>query len=443
MALLLKKNMAIISSQSLFDWSQIEESGDLERFRLILRTIPDEPLMELLETKRGYGVDKYPIRAVWNSLLALVVFQHLTIESLRRELTRNPSLAKICGFNIFHGEAAIPTSGCYSRFISKLMEHQDEMRKIFEVLLDLCYENLEGFGENLAIDGKALDSYAAKTGCEGKDRRGDTDAKWGKHVIRCEGSDGKVHEKVKSWFGYTLHLIADTRYELPVAFSVLPANSAEAPIAHKFIDAMNERTPQRLEKCNYFSADRGYDDTKLHKKLWDEHQIKPIIDIRRSWQDGEETRMFGDDGVVYDNYGTVSCISPHFGDQKTMPYRGFEQDRGALKYACPSVHYGIECRDKNRCRIGNQIRVPISVDRRIFSPVARSSYKWKKLYNNRSAIERVNSRIDRMFGFENHTIRGLKKMGFRITLSFILMLSFAVGKALENKPDDVRCFLSA
>lgn len=435
--------MAIITSQSLFDWSQIEKSGDLARFDLILRTLPDEPLMEFLETQRGYGVDKYPIRAVWNSLLALVIFQHPSIESLRRELSRNPSLALKCGFNIFHGEAAIPTSGCYSRFISKLMEHQDKLGKIFEVLLDLCYQNLEGFGENLAIDGKALGSYAVKKGCRDKDRRGDSDAKWGKHVTRCEGSEGKVHEKVKSWFGYTLHLIADTRYELPVAFSVLPANSAEVPVAHKLIDAIHERAPQRLERCHYFSADRGYDDTKLHKKLWDAHQIKPVIDIRRSWKDGEETRMFGDDGVVYDNYGSVMCISPHFGDQKTMPCRGFEQDRGTLKYACPAVHYGIECRDKHRCRIGNQIRIPISADRRIFTPVARSSYKWKDLYNNRSAIERVNSRIDSMFGFENHTIRGLKKMGFRITLSFILMLTFAVGKAIENKPDEVRRFLSA
>lgn len=32
-------------------------------------------------------------------------------------------------------------------------------------------------------------------------------------------------------------------------------------------------------------ADRGYDDTKLIVKLWDENKIKPVIDIRNMWKD--------------------------------------------------------------------------------------------------------------------------------------------------------------
>ncbi|RLC13858.1 MAG: hypothetical protein DRH93_21410 [Deltaproteobacteria bacterium] len=166
--------------------------------------------------------------------------------------------------------------------------------------------------------------------------------------------------------------------------------------------------------------------------------------MRRSWKDGEATRAFGDtDGVVYDNKGNVSCISPWYADQKTMPCRGFEKDRNTLKYSCPAEHYGVKCRDKERCKIPKQVRIPLSEDRRIFSPVARSSYKWKTLYNDRTAVERVNSRIDKMFGFENHTIRGLEKMTFRVTFAFIMMLSFAVGKAEQNKESELRQFLSA
>ena len=151
-----------------------------------------------------------------------------------------------------------------------------------------------------------------------------------------------------------------------------------------------------------------------------------------------------------------------------MPYRGFEKDRNTLKYSCPAEHYGVECRDKERCIIPKQVRIPLSEDRRIFSPVARSSYKWKTLYNDRSAVERVNSRIDKMFGFENHTIRGLEKMTFRVTFAFIMihneiecsgrgshgqcrdeewtpvgMLSFAVGKVEQKKESELRQFLSA
>lgn len=437
--------MAIIPQTSLFEWSDYESAEDLDRLDLILTTIPDEPLMEKLERDRGSsGVDKYPIRAIWNSLIAGVVYEHDTIESLRRELKRNPLLRQRCGFNVFHGLTAVPSSGSYSRFVNKLLNYEDEVGKIFQTLVDACFESLDGFGENLGIDGKALSSFSVKKGSNPEDRRGDHDANWGKHVTRTEDSAGKVHEKTKSWFGYTLHLIADTTYELPVSFTVLPASHNEMPVAHKLIDRMAERNREILQRCAYFSADRGYDDTKLHKKLWDEYQIKPIIDIRRSWKDGEETRAFGDtDGVVYDNKGNVFCISPDYGDRKTMAGRGFEKDRDALKYSCPAIHYGVECRDKEHCTISKQVRIPLCEDRRIFTPVARSSYKWDKLYNGRTAVERVNSRIDKMFGFENHTIRGLKKMNFRVTFAFIMMLSFAVGKVAENRESELRRFLSA
>jgi hypothetical protein len=62
------------------------------------------------------------------------------------------------------------------------------------------------------------------------------------------------------------------------------------------------------------------------------------------------------------------------------------------------------------CDLPEQIRISLSEDRRIFSPVARDSYKWDTLYKERTAIERVNSRIDEIFGMKKHTIRGCTKM---------------------------------
>jgi hypothetical protein len=77
-------------------------------------------------------------------------------------------------------------------------------------------------------------------------------------------------------------------------------------------------------------------------------------------------------------------------------------------------------------------------DRRIFTPVARSSYKWKMLYNKRSSVERVNSRLDVSFGFEKHYIRGLKKMKLRCNLALCVMLAMALGRARQNQMDLVR-----
>ena len=90
--------MAIIPQLKLFAWNEIQTLGDLERLRLVLDYMPDEELMVALERKREKGRDDYPIRAMWNSVLAGIVFQHDSVEKLRRELARNGQLREMCGF---------------------------------------------------------------------------------------------------------------------------------------------------------------------------------------------------------------------------------------------------------------------------------------------------------------------------------------------------------
>ena len=73
-------------------------------------------------------------------------------------------------------------------------------------------------------------------------------------------------------------------------------------------------------------------------------------------------------------------------------------------------------------------RIKCDEDRRIFTPVARDSKKWKRLYNKRSGIERINGRIDRDYKFEKHTIRGLEKMNMFITVTLLVYLAMAKAK---------------
>ncbi|MEI3611410.1 hypothetical protein [Pseudogracilibacillus sp. SO30301A] len=77
--------MAIIPQMNLFSWTEIEELGDLDRLRLAIEYMPDDKLMRILEKERKNGRDDYPIRVVWNTILAGIVFEHKTIESLIRE----------------------------------------------------------------------------------------------------------------------------------------------------------------------------------------------------------------------------------------------------------------------------------------------------------------------------------------------------------------------
>ncbi|MDD4328146.1 MAG: hypothetical protein PHU83_07930 [Eubacteriales bacterium] len=68
----------------------------------------------------------------------------------------------------------------------------------------------------------------------------------------------------------------------------------------------------------------------------------------------------------------------------------------------------------------------------------RSSYKWKTEYNHRTAVERVNSRLDVSLGFENHTIRGRSIMEMWCSLALILMLTMALGRIRQERPELMR-----
>ena len=76
-------------------------------------------------------------------------------------------------------------------------------------------------------------------------------------------------------------------------------------------------------------------------------------------------------------------------------------------------------------------------------PLPRSSYRFEDCYKKRTAVERVNSRLDVSFGFEQHFIRGLKKMRFRCSLAICVMLAMAVGRVKEKRPDLLRSLVQS
>ena len=123
--------MGTIAQRERFSWKEIENLGDLERLRLVLDYLPDEALMQRLESERGKGRDDWPVRAVWNTVLAGVVYQHSSIESLRRELSRNPQLRWLCGFELTRQSKLVPPSSTYTRLFKKLMSMPEAVEAIF------------------------------------------------------------------------------------------------------------------------------------------------------------------------------------------------------------------------------------------------------------------------------------------------------------------------
>ena len=70
------------------------------------------------------------------------------------------------------------------------------------------------------------------------------------------------------------------------------------------------------------------------------------------------------------------------------------------------------------------LQTPVKDVQKTFSP---------QLYEQLPSVERVNSRLDVSFGFEEHYIRGMKKMEFRCGLALCVMLTMALGRALQGQ----------
>ena len=424
--------MKIITQISLFDDTQNENLGDLERLQKVFDNLPDEKLIQKLKEKREKGRNEWTVEAMWNSFIASFIFDHDSIASLLRELNRNSQLRIICGFqpHIYsvltdkkdeYGKRIresryklAPTASAYTNFLNNLKECEQELREMFDTLVKYMYENLNGFGEIMAADGKAIQSYARRISKKKSGNKGERDADWCMKEYTITKPNGEKVVKTKKWFGFRLHLLSDATYELPVDYEVTKASNSELKETEKLLDNIKEKYPEKLEKCRYFLADKGYDSTELKEWLTTEG-ISPVIDIRNMWQ-GDETKQFKDTNIVYNYKGKVYYITDS-GKEIELLYKGYDKSRDSQRYG---FHPKYE--DK---RI---FRIPLKTDPRIFTKVARNSKKWKRLYKKRTSIERVNGRIDRDFQFEKHTIRGLKKMKMFLTVTFIIQLTLAKAK---------------
>lgn len=426
--------MNSISQISIFDYTEIENLGDLERLKLFFENIDDEELCKTLEEERKQGRNDYPVRTMLNLIYAMKIFGHRSVESFRRELARNSQLRVVCGLSEgkykYCGDRKhlVPPARVFTGFLNKLKKYKNEIDKIFEELVKYMYENLEGFGEDCAVDGKYLDTYANqyyKSKTTEKDNRAEHDA-----TNSCKTYYMKDGSKKQEWhYGFRAHIICDARYGLPIKYKITPANNSEQKELDNMLEelATNEDEKYKIEQMKNLMGDAGYDNGVRNKKLKEEYNINPVIDIKHIWDKEEKYKEIEDLPIAYNEDGEVYYIVD-LGEYEKMKYLGYDKENNCLRYT--------------RERKGKKIyRIPLSTDYRIFTPIARDSKKFKTKYKMRTEVERLNGRIDRDYMFNDHFIRGKEKMDLMLTLSFIVMLTMAKGH-IKNKKNNIRSLVA-
>ena len=224
--------------------------------------------------------------------------------------------------------------------------------------------------------------------------------------------------------------------------------------------------PALAQRCREFSADRGYDQAELKRCLWDEHRIRPPIDIRLLWRGDWDAlpRRPGEpmmrpldpsrvDNVLHTEQGRVSRRCPATGTIRPMALHGLDAKRNALKYLCPAATYDLKCEGRAQCcanagadpsKLGPTRRIPLAkANRRIFLPTPHGTRAWREGYARRSAMERLNARLDGSFRFESHTIRGKARMTARVGFALAVMMALAPGSVRAGAPQRMRSLVKA
>jgi len=144
----------------------------------------------------------------------MVVLNLPSFAALIRALHDNPCLAEVCGI---HSEDAIPSKDAYYRFISKFKDRK-KVARVKDVMRELtrkCYEVFPEFGKSVAIDATDLKAWSNGN----KTPVADPDAAWG---VKPDTAGKK-----KFFYGYKLHVMADTKTELPIAAQLTSGNVHE------------------------------------------------------------------------------------------------------------------------------------------------------------------------------------------------------------------------
>lgn len=421
--------MKIHVTKPLFAWDCLEDSPTLKTIKQLLETLPDAELLASLEMVRGHGRNDYPVRALWGVVVLAIALRHPTMEHCLAELRRNESLRKLIGIET---EDHVPSKWNLSRFVERLgcEPHRSLLHKMFNQLVSRLGEVVPGLGEHTAGDATALNArrkeakHAAAEVAEGLPQ-----ASGGrKEYTDDEGNVSRVVE----WFGFKLHLLADVKNEVALAYRITDTKAGDGETLPLILDdAQNNLPAGRIQTLAY---DKAADTNDVHKLLSQAH-IKPVIQNRSLWKDEHERMLPGHDGgsnIVYDEAGTVYCYDRESKPmvRHRMAYIGYEPERETIKYRCPAMHEGWECPMSAKCNAGKSygltVRVPRQFDLRRFPSLPRATKKFERLYKGRTAVERLNARLKVFWGADDGNVTGSRRFFAQLGVVMVVHAVFAV-----------------
>jgi IS5 family transposase len=220
--------------------------------------------------------------------------------------------------------------------------------------------------------------------------------------------------KKKWFFGYKLHILADSFWELPIVVKVTTAKESDSPHLRKAQGRHPWFEPEVV------SADSGYDGINNYQGIDEEFQAIAIIDIRDM---GRKWAFYNQQGIPY-------CLG-----RKLMEYVGSDEQGHSYRCVADKCHLKG---GQGRRYCDYVITVQPEDDLRKIGKVARVSAQWKELFSRRSAVERVNSRLKETRRLQAFCFRRIWKVTAHCLRSVLTMQAAAVAQARVGELEGVR-----
>lgn len=378
------------------------------KLEMILSQIDVSKLAKALrKTGEARGPKGYEPTSLIYSLIAMQVEKIQTIKDLVLQLKQNPVLRYACGFDVL---GRVPSESTFSRFIEKLTETEELQNLFYALVLKAKDLNIID-GDSIAIDSTKLDSYEAAKPKKSIVDDG-TNPNWG---MKRDTNGNNIR-----WFGWKLHILCDSKSELPLDILVTPASIYDGTVAIPLIEHFFN-TYRDAFKPTYYSMDSGYDFEYIYSDIIKRFNGIPIIayNPRRSYAPPE---------------GVDEDFNPVCSAGYKLTYWG--KDGNYLKFRCPHALGKCNCPfGMNWCSSSNYgytLKVNYKENPRLYGYPLRFSSQWQKQYDRRTSVERCNSRLKKYLNLDNIRSKGIKKAKVHALLNCISLVAGTVALNISN-----------
>lgn len=388
-----------IRQTTLLSFEEIIKFQQQTRLELILEQIDTSVFTkELRKHDNPRGPKGYKPENMIYSLIAMQVEKINSIKDLVLKLKENPVLRYSCGFDVL---GSVPSESTFSRFLDKL-SNSEHLEEIFHDLVIKAKELDIIDGEHVSIDSTKLNSYEAAK--PKKDIIDDgTNPNWG---MKRDTNGNNIR-----WFGWKLHILCDSKSELPLDILVTPASNYDGKMALPLIEQFFKNYKDTFEP-KYYAMDSAYDLEDIYKEIIKDHKAIPIIayNLRGSYAPPE---------------GLDEDFNPICSGGYKLTYWG--KDGDYLKFRCPHAtnkcdcpHGMSWCSDSN---YGYTLKINFKENPRHFCYPLRGSKVWQIQYDKRTSSERCNSRLKTYLNVDNIRSKGIKKAKLHALLNCISLVA--------------------